>query len=78
MAINYAASVLCVTFFFYKSYPVLGEWAAFDFALLGQISNEAIDISRTLIYLQSGVNFFFMTLVFAFFINHLKQRTFSD
>ena len=79
IGVNYFSCVSCVAALYYKLYPELGEWAAYDFALLGRSSIEAMNGAlRFLLYLQGSINFFFMTLIFAFFIGHLKQRNFSD
>ena len=79
IGINYLTSIICVAALYYKCYPELGEWAAVDFALLGETSIVVMSgVLRSLVYLQSGVNFFFMALIFAFFMGHLKQRNFSD
>lgn len=79
IGVNYYSCATCVAALYYKRFPELGEWAAYDFALLGRTSVEVMNGTlRFLVYLQSGINFFFMTLIFAFFIGHLKQRNFSD
>lgn len=54
MGINYVSCVFCVTFFFYDVYPQFGEWAALDFAFLGQLPNVQEGILRVFLYLQGA------------------------
>lgn len=78
IGINYVSSMLCVAFYHYVMFPHSGEWAAFDFAILGNANFIAVNTWQHLLtYLQMGIEFFFMTLIFAFFMGHLKQRKYG-
>lgn len=76
IGVNYISSILCIAFFHYYKYPKAGEWNALNFAVLGGETAGRKDY--LLMFAQEGIHFFFMTLIFAFFIGHLKQRKFSD
>ena len=76
--VNYMEVNLDIALLYYMFNPNLSQFMeAIQFGILP----ETVSISQTyspLLYLNYGVKFFFMTLAFGYFSNHLRQRKFSS
>ena len=76
--VNYMEVNLDIALLYYMFNPNLSKFMeAIQFGILP----ETVSISQTyspLLYLNYGVKFFFMTLAFGYFSNHLRQRKFSS
>lgn len=83
LCINYIEVSLDISVIFYACYyGGIKFREAMAFGLLG---NEAEDIAQTLtktyyfmLYMNQGIKFFFLTLAFGYFANHLRQRKFRQ
>lgn len=79
IGINYLSSVIGLSFLYYQYTNVADKWTAIDFVVFGSGAETIIDrTGHILRYLSAGTQFFYMTLVFAFFVGHLKQRKFMN
>lgn len=79
--VNYVEVSLDMTFLYWLSYrKVIGFKEALLFGVLGerQILKFTANVDYIWPYVDTGVRFFFMSLVFGYFANHLKQRKFRS
>lgn len=79
--VNYVEVSLDMTFLYWLSYrKVIGFKEALLFGVLGerQIVELTANVDYIWPYVDGGVRFFFMSLVFGYFANHLKQRKFRS
>lgn len=79
--VNYVEVSLDMTFLYWLSYrKVIGFKEALLFGVLGerQIVEFTANVDYIWPYVDGGVRFFFMSLVFGYFANHLKQRKFRS
>lgn len=78
LLINYIEVSLDIALLHYMSSP---DVESFSIALQFGILPETFSVEQCtaqLLYLNYGVKFFFMTLAFGYFANHLRQRKFSS
>ena len=55
-------------------------WSAIEFGIMPDFlsvnGNVKFELYSPLLYVNNGIKFFFMTLAFGYFANHLRQREF--
>lgn len=78
--VNYMEVSLEMAFLYYQNYMVLFRKAIL-FGILGQgmeMNNLKNFTDYLFVYAGEGLRFFFVSLVFGYFANHMKQRRFRD
>lgn len=81
LLINYLEVSLDIAAIFYiRNFPHIRFTTAVQFGIMPDFVNEesiaGCVLTGPLLYVNSGIKFFFMTLAFGYFANHLRQREF--
>ncbi len=79
IGINYCCTIFSVAYLYCYIKGRASIWEALDFAILGAKAESLNSMwGYVLKFSRAGMNFFFVALIFAFFINHLKHRAFME
>ena len=82
LCINYIEISMEISLIYYINYyPNLRFIQAITFGILGEKVEDIVNniwIDNIILYLNAGVKFFFLTLVFGYFANHLTERKFRQ
>lgn len=75
--VNYLEVALELAYLYYaESYQGVSVSDAIAFGILGNVGNSAI--SLPFLYVNAGTKFFFASLVFGYFVNHMRLRQFRS
>lgn len=75
--VNYLEVAFELAYLYYALYfPQISVDGAIAFGILGNVENHSI--SFALLYANAGTKFFFASLVFGYFVNHMRLRQFRS